>query len=62
MNDTDKINYFRSNILTIIKHESNIPISFIADCSDVNNLTNILCEWPDEIKILIVDSYILLNE
>ncbi len=58
MDYSEKINFFNSNYIKIFQHESNSLISFVNECTNSRKLRNILNEWPDDIKIKIVDSYL----
>ncbi len=58
MSDKEKIIFFDQNIKEIFSHQSNYLVDFISSVDDMNDLTEILTKWPDNLKIIVVTDYI----
>ena len=58
MDKLDLVNYFNCNFQDIFQHKSNSSMAFINECSDARKLKKVFTDWPDEIKILIVEDFL----
>ena len=58
MTKEEKIDYFENHITKIFEHKSNHLIGFISEIEDKKKLYNSIREWPEVIKIAIVDNYL----
>ena len=58
MTNQEKLAFYSGHKRDIFLHPSNNIISFIVDSLDETKILDLLEEWPDEIKIKVVENYL----
>jgi len=58
MTNEEKVSYFNENLKSIFSHHSNNLIGFITEYLEIDDTGKEIKKWPDDIKILIVNSYL----
>ena len=58
MDQRQKLNYFNSNIRSILADEDNDLISFIAEIENIEDIQIAISNWPLDLKLKMVDRFI----
>ena len=59
MDDSDKVLFFDKNIYKIFSSKDNNYVRFIVEVKNLKSLKRAFADWPPELKVRIVDKYLL---